>query len=648
MTDIQPASLRAKVPEANTSADKAYVGFWGDVYGSFVNTFKSQGNGVVQLANRAGAQLEEAKPIHVDDPNSSMSAWSASLVGQAGAMAVELFAAQKVGAGLRVVAGKETAAAALTGAESVKSKLYSSTAFGAFMGGVLTPSNDPNHFWQDRAKNMISSTVSIGGMTGISLGLEAQAAKLGSGAAASVLRNGYFHNAVGGVIGGAAGDMTSLALNGQGPSLTADYWKQVGRAGAEFALVGMGIHTFNLAGKSAYDLAQQGRIAVAESQPRQITPDAKVAGVPKKLASEESGAEQLAAQLRRDEMWDESHETAWKSLEEVISNEGWSDKVQQAGRIAMKRAIKEGDFSLMYALADFESGGRKLVTETDLQDPENKAAAVARLMDDLSKGITDRVQESLTFKIGNQRLITADDVTNHQLQHAAAEGYMTILSKGRLSVGELDEVALLEFEGRRLLVDDRAKLARTALARALKEGNSIHGRNIIREANGKDLIVPDDASNSEIRSAALVGLGKRLTDPNPEPLSRNPFVPSPPNLRDFLDLQIGEHRLITGSDLQSDAGRSIIRSAVEELWADSAKRFSDVRHRTALLLNECPSISGDIRSAVRSALIAMIPHNPSMAMKLADLNIHGEFVIGDLNDRLEFYRLAEKHAQSDH
>ncbi|PZM77497.1 MAG: hypothetical protein DKT66_24745 [Candidatus Melainabacteria bacterium] len=616
MADIQPIVSESKRIDAQTNVtDSAYVGFWGDVYGSFVNTFRSQGNGVIQLANRAGANLEEVKPVHTDDPNSGIGAWSASLVGQSGAMAVELFAAQKLGAGLRVLAGKETAAAALTGAESVKSRLYASTAFGAFMGGVLTPSNDPESFWQDRAKNMFSSTISIGGMTGISLGLEAQAAKLGSGTAAAVLRNGYFHNAVGGALGGAVGDMTSLALNGQGPSLTADYWKQVGRAGAEFALVGMGAHTFNLAGKSAYNMTQQARAEGAESQPRHIAPDAVAAGIPEKLAPNESRSEQFAARLLK-ETWNGSHESAQKLVDEAVGKDGRPDELRRASLIAMRDAIRDGDFSSVKALLNLEIGGRKLVTETDLQAPENKAAAAAGFKDSLSERWIDMALQWVTFKVGNQWLITADDVTSHQLQHAAAESYMSMLSRGPWYGPEV--LARVEVEGRRLLVDDPGELARTALARALREGSSKDAHNIIQsKVEGKDLIVPDDAGNSEIRSAAIAGLHKLLT-------GREPFFP---NLQTFLDLQIGEHRLITESDLQSDTGRSTIRSAFDELWADPTEHFSNALSRSALLLDDYPSIYEDVSSAARNAQIKLLPHNPFAARELSTLVVRGMPVI---------------------
>jgi hypothetical protein len=272
MSDIQPQTPEKK-PTAlesqatGSAAENEPAGFWGDVYGSFVNTFKSQGNGVIQLANKLGANIDETKPVHVDSPDSSWSAWSGSLAGQAGAMALELFGARKFGAAARLFAGKETTAAVATGTESAASKMYSSLGFGAVMGGVLTPSADPNNFWTGRFENVISSTVSIGGMTGISLAMEAQAAKLGSGTLAATLRNGFMHNAVGGLLGGGLGDITAQALNGQAPNFTADYWKHVGRGGVEFALVGMGTHTLNLGGAKAFDTMHAGtETVVSEKQ----------------------------------------------------------------------------------------------------------------------------------------------------------------------------------------------------------------------------------------------------------------------------------------------------------------------------------------------------------------------------------------------
>jgi hypothetical protein len=247
-----------EIKAATPDAKDAQLGFWGDAYGSFVNTFKSQSNGIIQLANKLGANIDETKPVQVDNPDSSWSAWSGSLAGQAGAMALELFGARKFGAAARLFVGKETTAAVATGTESAASKMYSGLGFGAVMGGVLTPSTDPNNFWTSRFENMISSTVSIGGTTGISLAMEAQAAKLGSGTLAATMRNGFMNNAVGGLLGGGLGDITAQALNGQGPSLTADYWKHVGKGGIEFALVGMGTHTLNLAGAKAYETMHAG------------------------------------------------------------------------------------------------------------------------------------------------------------------------------------------------------------------------------------------------------------------------------------------------------------------------------------------------------------------------------------------------------
>ena len=99
-----------------------------------------------------------------------------SLTGQAGAMAIELFAARKLGA----VLGGNSSTAILTGAEGASTKLASSVGFGAVMGGVLTPTDDPNSFWSDRFTHAFSMSLTMGTTTGISTGLEALAPKVGS------------------------------------------------------------------------------------------------------------------------------------------------------------------------------------------------------------------------------------------------------------------------------------------------------------------------------------------------------------------------------------------------------------------------------------------------------------------------------------
>ena len=254
-TSKQTATESKKAEQAQ---QQAYVGFFGDVYGACVNSFSSQANGFVQLSNRVlGTELSELKPVQVDSPESSWSAWSASLIGQSGAMAAELFVGRKLGGAARVLQGKESAAAVIAGTESASSKMYSSFAFGAVMGGVFTPTNDSEHFWSDRLKNMTSSTVSIGTMSSVSLSIERKAATLGDGLLKSTLSNGYLNTGVGGFIGGSLGDMTSSALNGKAPETTTDYWKHVARAGSEFALVGMGTNALGTGTAGAHESANK-------------------------------------------------------------------------------------------------------------------------------------------------------------------------------------------------------------------------------------------------------------------------------------------------------------------------------------------------------------------------------------------------------
>jgi hypothetical protein len=252
-------STSAQIACADGSS-QASMGFVSDAWGALSNTFKSQANGAIQLTNHVlGTKIGELELAAVGDPNTSWGSWSASLVGQAGAMSLELLTARKLGVITKMLGGGGATTALEAGSLSSETtgwqrfasgmmvndtpaaRMYSSLAFGAINGGVFTPSNDPEHFWQSRFNSTASGMVAVGSMAGISLGSAEIAGKLASGKLASTLANGFFNNAVGGYAGGVLGDLTTSSLTGK------DFdWAQAHKSGVEFALVGIGSHSLNL------------------------------------------------------------------------------------------------------------------------------------------------------------------------------------------------------------------------------------------------------------------------------------------------------------------------------------------------------------------------------------------------------------------
>jgi hypothetical protein len=246
------------------AAQQARVGLLGDFLGSFENTFKSQANGAIQLANALGANIDEHKLAPVDKADFGTAEWGAQLAGQASALALEFFAARKLGAVVEAFAGKQSVATALGTVEPGATRMASSLGFGAVMGGVLTPTDNPNSFWSDRVKNAFASTLTMGTMTGAGMALEARSAAMAGGALQATLRNGFFNNGVGGLIGGTVGDMTRSALDGDLPRFDTSYWEHVGRNATEFALVGMGTHTLNLGAGKVHQFAAEHADVIAD------------------------------------------------------------------------------------------------------------------------------------------------------------------------------------------------------------------------------------------------------------------------------------------------------------------------------------------------------------------------------------------------
>jgi FHA domain len=240
----------------NQISYEAHVGMLGDFCGGFENSLKSQANGAIQLANKLGAKIDETKLVPVDNAKFGTKEWGAQLAGEAAAISVELFAARKLGVGLQIAGRQENALLAAKATETAGTRIASSVALGAFLGGALTPTTNTENFWSDRLRNTVSGAISFGAMGGVSVGME-EASKLGTGMLSATLRNGYVNNAVGGFIGGLVGDVTRSALSGDMPTISNDYWRHVAQSGTEFALVGMGAHSLGHAADGVSSLGEQ-------------------------------------------------------------------------------------------------------------------------------------------------------------------------------------------------------------------------------------------------------------------------------------------------------------------------------------------------------------------------------------------------------
>jgi hypothetical protein len=242
----------------------ASIGHWDNFAGSFENTFKTQFNGAIQVANHFGADIKETQMAPVtQNPDFGTAAWAEQLAGQAAAMGVEFFAASKLGALAKVLKAGERPATALELAQPASNKMTSMMTFGAINGGLLTPSNDSDNLVRDRFLQAFGGAGSMLLMSGISSGLEAGAARVGSQSISSIMRNGYFNNAVGGFLGGSANEMATSAVHGNLPNLSLDYWGHVARSGAEFALAGTGTHLLNSAA-SAFSPSEIAAARVAD------------------------------------------------------------------------------------------------------------------------------------------------------------------------------------------------------------------------------------------------------------------------------------------------------------------------------------------------------------------------------------------------
>jgi gamma-glutamylputrescine oxidase len=249
---------------AAANADAARGGLLNELYGSFVNTFKSQANGLIQLGNKAGLSVSELEARPVSKAEFGSLAWGAQLTGQLGANVLTFATLRglgRFGAGTLNV-GEGIAARTALG-ENIAAGAASSTAFGegivgraalnagtgAVMGGLLTPTAGDN-FWTDRLKAGTTQAVAFGIMGGVSGGMSAAAASterqlLSAGAASidgqlltATLRNGYLNTGVGGFLGGATSAEVGSLLNGTGHTS----WQDAGKHGIETALIGMGAH----------------------------------------------------------------------------------------------------------------------------------------------------------------------------------------------------------------------------------------------------------------------------------------------------------------------------------------------------------------------------------------------------------------------
>lgn len=303
-----------------------HMGLLADFCGGFENSLKSQMNGAVQLANKLGANFDETKLAPVDKADFGSKEWAAGLAGQAAALSIELFAARRLGAGLRggqleaglkagqLESGSLAAMPKLT--ETAGTKIASSIALGGVLGGVLTPTDDKGNFWSDRLRNTVAGAITFGAMGGASVGIEAAGVKLGSGVLASSMRNGYINNAVGGFVGGSVGDVAGAGLSGELPTASKDYWQHVAQSGTEFALVGLGSHTIGRVSEHAASLGEQ-RPGTDRTNAKYYT---DLLGITKDLGTSNTQADfkVVSGKPQLDRMQSDVHEGADKAQAEVV------------------------------------------------------------------------------------------------------------------------------------------------------------------------------------------------------------------------------------------------------------------------------------------------------------------------------------------
>lgn len=258
---------------ADQAGENARLGLWADFSGSFTNTLKAQANGAVQLADKAGASVGQFDMAAVDKASFASKEWFTELAGQASALALEFGVLRRIGVSGTQALGLRAGGVALE--ESALGKSFMSAGTGMFMGGVLTPSEheDGAAFWTDRLKSMGTMTATTLSMGALAqplgrLGATMSSKILGEAAAtaqgqslsfaltsgeASTAANKLIDGAVrsympvtmAGLGGGTVGGITQSALNGDSFDLkTAE---TIGSHAIEYALIGAGAHTVDLA-----------------------------------------------------------------------------------------------------------------------------------------------------------------------------------------------------------------------------------------------------------------------------------------------------------------------------------------------------------------------------------------------------------------
>jgi gamma-glutamylputrescine oxidase len=226
----------------SAAAEREDISLWGDLSGSFVNSFKSQGNGAIQLLNKAGANISEFEAEQVSDAKFGSAAWGAQMAGKIAATALEFAALRFLFRGAAgKLAGMSTIEATKASSFGVMGNSLINGGTGAVMGFALTPTYGEN-FWMDRLKNGATEGLAFTGMGLVSSGLGKASLVSDSRLISGVLGNGVFNNAAGGFVGGAISAEVGSRLAGNGSA----GWQTAGQRGIEYALVGVGAHGFDV------------------------------------------------------------------------------------------------------------------------------------------------------------------------------------------------------------------------------------------------------------------------------------------------------------------------------------------------------------------------------------------------------------------
>ena len=241
--------------------------FFEDCASAFSNSLKTQANGVIQLMDKAGANVSEFDTQPISSDSSLFSgAWAAHLSGQIALTAVELGAMRFGIRSFGTLAGKSTVIPEVSVAVSktLRETALVNGSAGALMGGILSPSNSKEDgFWTERFKNAATLGVSFAGMGLTSNALSRVAPFIEQPIVASAVKNGYVNNFVGGFIGGAGGAELSSMLNGDG-ALGA---QAAAKRGFDFAIVGVAAHGVE-SGLGSIRGAVAGSPTVKETDPR--------------------------------------------------------------------------------------------------------------------------------------------------------------------------------------------------------------------------------------------------------------------------------------------------------------------------------------------------------------------------------------------